>query len=108
MVPFADLKLILEFDHWMEWIFRFDDLFDNGDLRRDYDAAKTVMGYLSSKLKEDTNVTLPIGVHVEVAMKIARLHEPIFKAIKAHSTPGMPITRPTFSSPRTSLIGAER
>jgi hypothetical protein len=88
MVPHAELDLVLILDEFMEWIFRFDDMFDNGDLRRDYEAAKIVIDYLNSKCEKDEYLILSTGVHVKAAIEIARLHEPILKAIKAHSTPG--------------------
>jgi hypothetical protein len=88
MVPLAELDLVLILDEFMEWVFRFDDMFDNGDLRRDYEAAKMVIDYLNSKCEKDADLILSTGVHVKAAIEIARLHEPILKAIKEHSTPG--------------------
>jgi hypothetical protein len=102
MVPLAELDLVLILDEFMEWVFRFDDMFDNGDLRRDYEAAKIVIDYLNSKWEKDTDMILPTGVHTEAAIEIARLHEPILKAIKAHSTPGKFPTAHTFSPHHTA------
>ena len=36
MVPYADAKLLRIICEWGNWIFPFDDLFDNGDVREDY------------------------------------------------------------------------
>jgi len=90
MVPTAKQELIFILDEFMEWVFRFDDIFDNGDLRSNYDAAKIVIDYLISKCENDADVALPSDAHVKAAIEIARLHEPIHEAIKARSTPGKP------------------
>lgn len=90
MVPTAKQELIFILDEFMEWVFRFDDIFDNGDLRSNYDAAKIVIDYLISKCENDADVALPTDAHIKATIEIARLHEPIHEAIKARSTPGKP------------------
>lgn len=75
MASRADKERFSTICEWGNWIFPFDDLFDDGELRNDEDGAKAVMDQLllSFTAKEMVNADRPA---------IVRFHDGIWERIK--------------------------
>lgn len=93
MVPHAqaeDLRIIC---NWGNWIFPFDDLFDNGDVRNDTIQAQNVMRYLEHTFCEGDVGTTDQALSDEVGsskslFELAQMHRGIYKSIATRCSPG--------------------
>lgn len=91
MAPNADLNLLRIICDWGNWIFPFDDMFDNGRLREESITAQMVMFRLKDSLdgkprESDTSSTL--GDYMVQAYALVGLHDGIYNAITSHCPPG--------------------
>jgi hypothetical protein len=83
MSPFADQQKLRTICDWGNWIFPFDDLFDDGNLRDDHAKAQTTMDMVLRVFSEDK--TTP---RHEVD-PLVRFHDDIWWSIKATASPGV-------------------
>lgn len=91
MVPSANAKLLRIICDWGNWIFPFDDLFDNGDVRNDVARAMKVMDALEATFTEGSKSVRSQQEdckHIKPLLNIAHMHESIFSAIRAHASAG--------------------
>lgn len=91
MVPSANAKLLRIICDWGNWIFPFDNLFDNGDVRNDVARAMKVMDALEATFTEGIKSVRSQQEdckHIKPLLDIAHMHESIFSAIRAHASAG--------------------
>jgi hypothetical protein len=96
MVPFADMERLLPICDWGNWIFPFDDLFDNGDAREDVVRAEEIMDHMYLTFGDDSTSGHVVDRRAIEMLDIVRYHESIYKAIEALSSEGR---RPTRGAP---------
>lgn len=73
----ADFATICD---WGNWIFPFDDLFDDGEFRANYEGAKVVINQLLLPLMDETGEGS--------APAIVKFHDGIWERIKAGASLG--------------------
>ena len=86
MAPHAEAEDLRIICNWGNWIFPFDDLFDNGDVRNDTIQAQNVMRYLEKTFCEDDAGAADQAFFGEVAsskplFELTRMHRGIYKSI---------------------------
>ena len=90
MAPFADERRFRAICDWGNWIFPYDDLFDNGTMRSDYNQAAAAMNILIKSFdnshKHQSEHTLETN-SVSVT-RLARFHGSIWHAIKSSAPSG--------------------
>lgn len=100
MVPYADAKLLRIICEWGNWIFPFDDLFDNGDVRENSTHAEKVMRRMEESFCEgdgdrQDHALLHDGENFKRLFELARMHGGIYKSIAEHCSPGQSDARYT-------------
>ena len=90
MAPFADERRFRAICDWGNWIFPYDDLFDNGTMRSDYNQAAAAMDILiksfdDSHKHQSEHVLETNSISVT---RLARFHENIWNAIKSSAPSG--------------------
>jgi hypothetical protein len=91
MVPSADLRRLCIICDWGNWIFPFDDMFDNGKLSDEAISAQLVMFRLKDSLDcrpRKSKTTSIVGNRTEQAFALVELHDVIFDAIITHCSTG--------------------
>lgn len=91
MVPFAEVELLRVICDWGNWIFPFDDLFDNGDVRKDFLQAQRIMQYLEETMEDGNGKMRSVSVgnaSSKSGFDLAQMHEGIHKAIAERSSTG--------------------
>lgn len=83
MAPRADQDSYRTICDWGNWIFPFDDLFDDGDLREDHIRARTTMDSLLCVFDNETLVQIDEGE------PLVRFHDDIWARVKATGSPGV-------------------
>jgi hypothetical protein len=91
MAPTADFSLLCIICDWGNWIFPFDDMFDNGKLSEESITAQLVMFRLKDSLdarprKSETSSV--VGDPIDQAYALVELHDGIFNAITSHCSTG--------------------
>lgn len=93
MVPHAEAEALRIICNWGNWIFPFDDLFDNGDVHNDTFQARNVMLYLEQTFCEgdegaDDHAFLGEVALLKPLFELTRMHRGIYKSISKHCSPG--------------------
>jgi hypothetical protein len=106
MVPHADAKLLHVICNWGNWIFPFDDLFDNGDVCEDSVHAEKIMRRLEESFCDGDEVKqghalLHEGGSSERLFKLAQMHGGIYKSIAGNCSPGQSVARHTYHTKQT-------
>lgn len=83
MAPRADQDSYRTICDWGNWIFPFDDLFDDGDLRKDHIRARTTIDSLLCVFDNETLVQIDEGE------PLVRFHDGIWARVKAAGSPGV-------------------
>ena len=83
MAPQADQESYRTICDWGNWIFPFDDLFDDGELRDDHVQARTTMDSLLCVFNNE-NLT-----QIQERKPLVRFHDGIWARIKATGSPGV-------------------
>ena len=98
MAPFADERRFRAVCDWGNWIFPYDDLFDNGTMRSDYDQAAAAMDILIKSFddahKRQSEYALQTS-SVSVT-RLARFHESVWNAVKSSAPSGNRCSAPTY------------
>lgn len=110
MVPHAEAEALRIICNWGNWIFPFDDLFDNGDVRNDTIQARNVMLYLEQTFCEGDACADDQAFLGEVALskplfELTRMHRGIYKSIAQHCSPGQFDARVLFTQGMVSRPG---
>lgn len=95
MVPFASVEKLVVICDWGNWIFPFDDMFDNGDIRGDEDRAMKIMHFLHTTFPTEVDEKTMVHLNDDLSRQLcekARLHKDIYAAIAAHSSPGKQVS----------------
>lgn len=95
MVPFAGAEELAMICDWGNWIFPFDDMFDNGDLRGDEARATKLMQLLHLTFSTEVDERMIAHISKDLPRQLcerARLHENIYGAIAAHCSPGKQVS----------------
>jgi hypothetical protein len=106
MVPYADAKLLRILCDWGNWIFPFDDLFDNGEVREDSAYAEKVMRRMEESFCEgDENrqdhALLQKGENSEWLFELAQMHGGIYRSIAENCSPGQFVAQYTCHAKQT-------
>jgi hypothetical protein len=106
MVPCADAELLRIICDWGNWIFPFDDLFDNGEVREDSAYAEKVMRRMEESFCEgDENrqdrALLQKGENSERLFELAQMHGGIYRSIAENCSPGQFIAQYTCHAKQT-------
>jgi len=93
MVPNADAELLRIICEWGNWIFPFDDLFDNGDVCDNSIHAREVMLRLEESFCEgdedrEGRDFLDEEGSFKRLLELAEMHGGIYKSIAEHCAPG--------------------
>ncbi|PVH78127.1 pentalenene synthase [Cadophora sp. DSE1049] len=64
--PDADKAELRTMCDWGNWVFPFDDMFDNGDLKDDLAASRKIMDNLLAIMREGSRDRKPNGVLIEI------------------------------------------
>ena len=93
MVPHAEAEDLRIICNWGNWIFPFDDLFDNGDVRKDTIQAQNVMQHLEQTFCEGDAGATDQALFGEVGsskslFELAEMHRGIYKSIAKRCSPG--------------------
>ena len=88
MVPLADMERLLPICDWGNWIFPFDDIFDNGDAREDVVRAESIMNHLYLTFGDDLASRHVVDGCATETLDIVRCHESIYRAIEALASHG--------------------
>ena len=91
MVPFANAEKLALICDWGNWIFPFDDMFDNGDLRGDEARATKVMQLLDLTFSPEVDDKMIAHVSKDLpahSCRKAQFHKNIYGAITACCSPG--------------------
>ena len=90
MAPSANEHKFRTICEWGNWIFPYDDLFDNGRMRNDYDQAVATMNILMASFdgvhKYEPEPAL--GPDNESIAKLARFHTRIWDSVKSIASSG--------------------
>ncbi|KAF2761567.1 terpenoid synthase [Pseudovirgaria hyperparasitica] len=70
---------------WGNWVFPFDDLFDDGELRADYESAKTTMDQLLGPFVENVSMC---GRQVAQRPSLLRFHDGLVHRIQGAASKG--------------------
>jgi hypothetical protein len=91
MAPFADEHKFRTICDWGNWIFPYDDLFDNGTMRNDPDQAKVALKTLMASFDASHKYELEPKLHLNMdsTAKLVRFHTTIWHSIEPNSSPGM-------------------
>jgi hypothetical protein len=100
MVPYADAEHLRIICDWGNWIFPFDDLFDNGDVCADSAYAGKVMRRMEESFCEgdedrEDHVLLEKRENSERLFKLAQMHGGIYRSIAENCSPGQSVARHT-------------
>ncbi|KAM0703982.1 hypothetical protein Q7P35_008988 [Cladosporium inversicolor] len=93
MVPHAEAEDLRIICNWGNWIFPFDDLFDNGDVRKDTIQAQNVMQHLEQTFCEGDAGAADQALFGEVGsskslFELTEMHRGIYKSIAKRCSPG--------------------
>ncbi|KAK0894514.1 hypothetical protein LTR02_012248 [Friedmanniomyces endolithicus] len=88
MVPDADAATFRVICDWGNWIFPFDDLFDDGELRQDEPRARKVLTWLSSSFKQPLVALLSYDEDVNQFGDIVAFHDHISTFIRSSELGG--------------------
>ncbi|KAK6400434.1 hypothetical protein LTR81_024311 [Elasticomyces elasticus] len=89
MVPDADAATFRVICDWGNWIFPFDDLFDDGELRQDEPRARKVLACLSSSFKQPLASLLSYDEDVNQFGNIVTFHDHISTFIRSSELGGL-------------------
>lgn len=89
MVPFANENKFRTVCDWGNWVFPYDDYFDNGVMRNDPVRAKIAMESLVSSLDEECKLELEIRPEMKAISRVIRFHDTIWQSIRSHASHGM-------------------
>jgi hypothetical protein len=100
MAPFADERRFRAICDWGNWIFPYDDLFDNGTMRSDYDQAAAAMDTLikSSDDSHKHHSEHTLQTNSVSVTKLARFHGSIWNSIRSSTPSGNRCSAPTYTS----------
>lgn len=109
MVPYADAELLRIICEWGNWIFPFDDLFDNGDVCKDSAYAEKVMRHLEESFCEgdedrEDHALLHEREGPERLFELAQMHGGIYKSITEYCSPGQSVARHTCRIKQTLVV----
>lgn len=93
MIPYADAELLGIVCGWGNWIFPFDDLFDNGEICKDSVNAQVVMQRLEESFcegngDEKDQPLLQDGQSSRRLFELAQMHGGLYKSIAEHCSQG--------------------
>jgi hypothetical protein len=98
MAPFANERKFRTICDWGNWIFPYDDLFDNGTMRNDHKQAVTAMNLLMASFDDSDKHELEPLLHpnMQSFAKLARFHAKIWNSVKLNSSFGTYHTAPDW------------
>lgn len=90
MAPSANERKFRTICDWGNWVFPYDDLFDNGAMRNDPERAMVAMDMLkASFLKGDKREDEPtLQPDAKPLAKLIRFHTSIWHSIESSASPG--------------------
>lgn len=93
MAPFAKEHEFRTICDWGNWVFPYDDLFDNGMMRNDPNQATVTMNMLMASFDQEFERKLEpaLNLHpgVESIDKLVGFHARIWHSIALNASPGM-------------------
>lgn len=97
MVPFADERKFRAICDWGNWMLPYDDLFDNGTMRSDYNQAASAMDILMKSFHDSQEHQSEYTLHTNSvsATKLAQFHRSIWGSIKSSALSGDRCFAPT-------------
>jgi len=105
MVPLAERRRFQAICDWGNWIFPFDDLFDNGSLRNDSEQAQAVVRRLLATFKASHERCLNEDLEDGAMRNMVDFHTTIWNAIRSDSSQGEPQLCPRPCPPLLFLTG---
>jgi len=89
MAPFATEHKFRTICDWGNWVFPYDDLFDNGMMRNDPNRATVAMDMLIASFHRECELESASCPGMESIDKLVRFHTKIWHSIKSKASPGM-------------------
>lgn len=89
MVPFANEDKFRTVCDWGNWVFPYDDFFDNGVMRNDPVRAKIAMESLVSNFDEESKLESEMLPEMKDIFRVVRFHDTIWQSIRSIASHGM-------------------
>lgn len=91
MAPFAKEHKFRTICDWGNWVFPYDDLFDNGTMRNDPNQATVAMNMLMASFDKGFERELEPALHpgMESIGKLVGFHARIWHSFESNASPGM-------------------
>lgn len=97
MAPFAMEHKFRTVCDWGNWVFPYDDLFDNGMMRNDPNRATVAMDMLMASFDRECELEPASHPGMESIDKLVRFHAKIWHSIKSNASPSMHCSIPDQS-----------